>query len=248
MQQENRIGFLDFVRGIAILFMVAYHGAFSLVNIYGVEISLFHSQTLTNVAVPLVGGTFIFISGICTRFSHNPRRRGLIIFSLGLLMSAATAIAVPQFIIRFGILHFMGLAMVLFSFLQPALDRVPPKVAGAVLIFLFLATYHLHQNYLGWPGVLALKLPTVTVPWLYPFGLVAPGFYSSDYYPLLPWLFLFLFGSLLGVAVKEKKGPQALYQLRIPWLEAVGRRSLWIYVLHQPVIVAALWVWQQLFG
>ena len=113
---EKRIGFLDSARGLAVLLMVAYHAAFSLVNIFGVEIPLFHSAAVEKVAVPVFGGSFILISGICTRFSHNPLRRGLMVFSLGLLMTAATALAVPQFIIRFGILHFMGLAMVLFSF------------------------------------------------------------------------------------------------------------------------------------
>ena len=241
---EKRIGFLDSARGLAVLLMVAYHAAFSLVNIFGVEIPLFHSAAVEKVAVPVFGGSFILISGICTRFSHNPLRRGLMVFSLGLLMTAATALAVPQFIIRFGILHIMGLAMVLFSFLHPALDKLPPKPAAIILGLLFLATFHLPRNYLGWPGLLAVKLPAITVPWLYPLGLVAPGFYSSDYYPLMPWLFLFLLGSMLGVGVKARKGPQALYRLRLPWLEAVGRRSLWIYVLHQPVIVGVIWLFR----
>ena len=78
--------------------------------------------------------------------------------------------------------------------------------------------------------------------WLMPLGYTAPGFQTSDYFPLLPNLGYFLVGAVLGRTVYRKK--QTLLPTINPKnplilaLSFCGRHSLWIYLLHQPILSA----------
>ena len=78
-------------------------------------------------------------------------------------------------------------------------------------------------------------VPTQT-PHLWIIGFTAPDFASTDYFPLPPWLFVFLFGTWAGRYVKDGRLPQGIYTLRAPHLALVRRHALLIYLLHQPVL------------
>ena len=67
-------------------------------------------------------------------------------------------------------------------------------------------------------------------------GFTAPGFYSADYFPLFPWLFLFLVGTALGGWCLEHRESKILTASLPGALTWPGRYSLLIYVLHQPVL------------
>ncbi len=245
--KPSRVGGMDLLRGIAILLMVIYHAVFSLVYIFGVDWNWFHHPIFNNVGAPLLGGTFVLLSGMSTRFSRSPVRRGLQVFFWALVMTVVTAVAVPDLIIKFGILHLMGLCMIFSGLLRPLLDKIPRKMGAVLFVLLFILTMDLpNGGWLGIKGLAAVQIKT-TNPWLFPIGLLAPGFYSSDYYPLIPWFFLFIAGTYLGTWVKEGKAPAWIYPSRAPWLEWIGRHTLWIYVLHQPVLVGLFWILFQLF-
>lgn len=77
-------------------------------------------------------------------------------------------------------------------------------------------------------------------PHLWIFGFTTPDFVSTDYFPLLPWLFVFLFGTWAGRYVKDGRLPQGFYTLKAPHLALVGRHALLIYLLHQPVLYGAV--------
>ena len=72
-------------------------------------------------------------------------------------------------------------------------------------------------------------------------GFRTDDFVSMDYFPLLPWLFLFFFGYFLWRLI-ESKGLQGRFTKRIPAADFIGRHSLLIYILHQPVLYGACWV------
>jgi uncharacterized membrane protein len=172
----------------------------------------------------------------------------------------------PKQEIYFGILHFMAVAILLYIPLRKPLDRIPPAAALAAYTLLFVFTFRLPSDYiLGLPGIFTLSLPQsvgllsqdfsrflggvfhtdmpewfANVVGLYPFGLPQAGFESADYFPLLPWIFVFLAGTVLGVPVKEHKLPEWFYTARVPFFAAAGRNTLLIYVLHQPVIYCVL--------
>lgn len=241
-KNSSRVYGLDLLRGAAIILMVIYHGLFSLVYLFGVDLAWFRDPIFNNVGAPLIGGTFTLISGISSRYSRSSLKRGLKVLVWGLVMTLVTAIAVPDLIIQFGILHLMGCCMILTALLRPLLDKLPRSVGAGLAALLFALTYNLpNGGWLGIKGLLAVQIQTAN-PYLFPFGLLAPGFYSSDYYPLIPWFFLFVCGYYLGAWVKEGKAPKWLYPSRLPSLEFVGRHTLWVYVLHQPILVAVFWL------
>lgn len=92
---------------------------------------------------------------------------------------------------------------------------------------------------------------TVPVTWLFPLGLTAPDFASSDYFPLLPNLGWFLVGAFLGrtgYRRKESLLPQFPAEARpVRFLSWCGRQSLFIYLLHQPVLAGLLELYVLLF-
>ena len=235
--KKERVYGLDFFRGIAIIIMVIYHVLFSLVYVYGVDLEWFKSPYFNNIGAPLIGGTFTLISGISTRYSRSVLKRGLQIFLWGMVMTVVTAVAVPDLIIMFGILHLMGSCMIIAALTQKYLDKIPIKIGLGVSLLLFMLTYQIPRTYFG-----------IKNPYLFPFGLLTNNFYSSDYYPIIPWIFLFIAGTYLGIYVKEGKAPKFLYKSHSELIETIGRHTLWVYVLHQPIIVAVFWLLLRMFA
>jgi uncharacterized membrane protein len=81
------------------------------------------------------------------------------------------------------------------------------------------------------------------------FGLtVWPDVISADNFPLLPWGFLFFFGVWLGGPIREGKFPGWFYNVKIPVFPAIGRKTLLIYLLHQPVMYGILWLAETFIG
>ena len=141
--------------------------------------------------------------------------------------------------IWFGILHFLAVSILLFAALRPLLSKVPPLAGIAVCAVLFLLTYHMSHELGSWfgiKGLFTLPLPEslVDIPWLYPLGIGRGT--GADYFPLLPWFFCFLAGSFVGVWAKAGRFPGWMYKSRAPWLSWIGKHTLIIYVVHQPVI------------
>jgi len=76
----------------------------------------------------------------------------------------------------------------------------------------------------------------VSFPMGYVFGFPEPGFESADYFPLLPWFFVFMLGAWFGIYVKERRLPERFFTQSVPVLPWFGRHSLLIYLIHQPVL------------
>jgi len=130
-------------------------------------------------------------------------------------------------VIWFGVLHFLACAVLLFTPLQKwrLLDKIPPAaqlIAFAALFVLF--TY--------WR-----PFPKTDFFLLYALGFPSSSINSADYFPLIPWLFLFLAGTALGLYAKQGRFPSWCVKSRVPTLAWLGRHSLPIYLLHQPVLL-----------
>lgn len=241
VKKHARIDLLDAVRGVAILAMVFYHALFDLTAIFGVRIPLF--AWLTPLEPPFAGA-FILLAGLSCRFSHNNLRRALRVLAIAAAVTIGTVLFLPDETIWFGILHFMGVAILLYIPCRPLLDRTPAAVSLPVLGALFVLTYTLPSSGLfGIPGLFGVVLPTdwFSTPYLFWLGLPSPSFASADYFPLLPWLFLFLIGAVLGTPVKERRLPEWFYNARVPVLAGAGRNTLLIYALHQPILYGAMY-------
>lgn len=168
--------------------------------------------------------SFLFLAGLSCSLSKNNRRRG------GKLCLCAMAVSVVMAAIGepvlFGILHLMALCTLLWSWREPR---------GSV-----------------WLGLGCLTLFAVLYPWLpdvrvsfdglFWLGLRSESFYSADYYPLLPWSLLFFAGAFLG----EKLCPHLGRRTLPAWFTWPGRHALLLYALHQPVLLALIWLYQNM--
>ena len=122
--------------------------------------------------------------------------------------------------------------------LDPLLRRIPARAGLAGSFLLFLLTRDVNSGWLGFEGVRLLALPqnwyrnhlTALL------GFPQPGFYSTDYFSLLPWVFLFWTGYYL-YRLRRQEQPR----VSLPVVTALGRHSLTVYLLHQPVVYGVLW-------
>lgn len=244
----ERVGFLDEVRGFAILCMVVYHAAYDLVSLFHINIPVFYSPWL-NAVRDIFAGVFILISGMVSRFSRSNIRRGFWCLCLGLLLTAVTWLVLPAERIIFGILHLLGICMLLFGLLQKWMDRIPAGVGVGAFGLLFIAGYGLPHGYIGVLGVPLISLPAswYETDWLFWLGLHGESFFSSDYFPLIPWGLLFMAGTYIGIYLRRKCLPTFFYRTHCRFLAACGRHTLWIYLIHQPVLLGIFWLIGEVF-
>ena len=234
-------GLLDTVRGVCILSMVAYHGMYDLVDIFGLP-SAWYTGLPGYIWQQSICWVFILLSGFCLPLGHHPFRRGAVVFGAGALVTAVTLLFLPEDVVWFGVLTLLGSSMLLTAALDPLLRRVPPAVGVALSALLFWVTYPTMSGFWNLPGR-RLALPQALYaswPTAY-LGFMPKSFFSTDYFPLLPWLFLFWAGYFLHHLV----GRGRLAPLRrsvCPPLGWMGRHSLVLYLLHQPVILGVLTV------
>ena len=218
-RRSLRIHGLDALRGLCVVLMVLFHFSYDLYYYCGFPLTVINNPFMTAIQVIASRG-FILLAGFSCRLSKSNWKRGARVLAAGIAVGVVTRLWGDP--IRFGILHFLGCAMLLYGLTRGLWERLPRWVAPAAYIGLFL--------------LLERVFPMVTgVSWLYPFGLIPHGFYSSDYWPLLPWFFLFLLGTWLGQF--RDRVPEWLRSLRAPGLDWLGRHSLAVYVVHQPMLV-----------
>lgn len=247
LESKKRIYLLDEIRGLAIILVVIYHFFYSAAMVFGFE----WAKTILTPLMPwqpLLPITFVLLSGIAFNLSRNNLKRGIRLFVIGMLITAVTAIFMPDQIIWFGIIHFFGLANIICSPLKKYILKIP-TVLGVILFFLlFVVTYNVQSHYLGILPDFAVRLPDFlySTDLTMMFGFYTQNFHSSDYNPIFPWIFMFVAGILLGKHVF--KLPNALCREHIKPLAFTGRHTLIIYIVHQPIILGILYVIQFFLG
>lgn len=232
---SKRIWELDALRGLALLGMMGIHFVYDLVDLFGVwnwQQPAWYLFFKNNY-----GAVFFLISGISATLGSHPVKRGAQVFLCGFLCTGVTlgmyllGFAGKGILIYMGVLQCLGLCMMLW----PLFRRCPDRALTALGLALMIA---------GW------YLRTQAFPfWLLtPLGFAPYGFTSSDYFPLLPNFGYFLLGAVVGK--RAYAGRKSLFPRETPPLGLfrwMGRHSLMIYLLHQPVlaaIVAAIAAWR----
>jgi uncharacterized membrane protein len=212
--------FLDAWRTVAILCMLVYHFLFDLMLFGILSREQMFSPGLDALQL-FICCSFILLAGISSRFSRSNLRRGIMTLGAGVLVMIGGALVDQP--ILFGILQFLGTAMVLYGLVGKWIEKLPAAfvMAGCLLLFFVTRFWTDHVQ--------------VSASWLFPLGFRGPDFYSADYFPLLPWIFLFLFGAALGVVLRRCswKGLYRPFPRILTW---PGRYSLLIYLFHQPVL------------
>lgn len=235
---KKRLHFLDALRGVTLISMIAYHGMWNLVYLFGVQVPWYRG-TPGYLWQQSICWTFILLSGFCWSFSRNHVKRGLLVFGGGAVVTAVTCLAMPENRILFGVLTCIGSCMLLLIPVEKGAKKVPAR-AGLVLSFgLFFLLRNCAEGTLGFEGLVLCSLPqTVYRNYLTAYlGFPQGGFFSTDYFPLIPWFFLFVAGYFLQRLLDEKGLNEKLFAKgEIPVLNWIGRHSLIVYLLHQPVL------------
>jgi uncharacterized membrane protein len=233
----DRFWGVDAARGVAIIMMIVYHSTYDLDTLGGYDIQ----STSGNWALfaDVTAGLFLFLVGVSLAISRSRSgltewrlfgkylARGLRILAYGMVLTVVF-LALGMGVVAFGILHLIGVSIILaYPFLRLRLTNL---VLG-ILIFA-AGQYILAQE------------PYAQSIWLLPFGVVPEDMIMPDYRPLLPWFGVVLIGLFFGnivygydrrPTVPEEKAP-VLARPLLP----LGRNSLSIYLIHQPIIIALL--------
>lgn len=226
---------IDALRGAAVVAMVGFHLMWDLFAVGLSSIDVFSGGW--QAFARGIGSTFTLLLGLSAvltdaRYggSHRARfvRRGVWVLAFGVLVSAGTYAAVGAAYVRFGILHLQGVLLLL----MPLLLRLRAQQAAAVGVAMIAAGGLLSRFAVPWPWLL----------WL---GLPPQGVDMVDYYPLLPWGGAALLGIAAGRWIYLRGRRPAVFDLfslpsgtrMLGWL---GRHSLALYLIHQPIIIGML--------
>ncbi|MFB6215721.1 MAG: heparan-alpha-glucosaminide N-acetyltransferase, partial [Candidatus Aenigmatarchaeota archaeon] len=183
-EEWNRFWEIDLFRGLAVVGMVIFHFTFDLNFLGFVTLNLGPGLWFL-LAFP-IAFTFILLVGISMVISYDRRKdmmskaemhrkyllRGLKILAYGMVITVFTRIFVPSAFVIFGILHFIGVSVILsYLLLLYNIDR---------RIYLVLAVF---VSFIG----SVLNSVSFETPWFLWLGLRPENFHTLDYFPLLPW-------------------------------------------------------------
>ncbi len=246
-----RYQLLDTLRGFSLVSMILFHACWDLVYLFGYDWP-WYKGTPGYLWQQSICWMFILISGFCMGLKQERRalwrdcKRGLIVLAAGILITIATLLFSPQTKIIFGVLFFLGISMILTAMLRTAFRKIPPFIGMLCVGVLFFVLRNINDGNLGFEGIVLCHLPN----FLYEQGLLATffgfqdkNFFSTDYFSLIPWYFLFLAGYFLCRCFLEKNSSATLpefFKKGIPVFKIIGQHSLPVYLLHQPVILLLL--------
>ena len=229
------------LRGVAIVLMVLYHLVFDLnyFAVYDIDVSsgfwLAVARSTASLFLLLVGLSLTLshsralLLGQEDRFRLRLIKRSAWILGLALGITIVTYLFIGRGYIIFGVLHLIGLSLLLaYHFLRMHKANI---IFG--LLFILLGVY--------------LQTTSIDFPWLLWLGPAPPNFYSIDYFPVFPWFGVILVGMGLGSLLYPG------YRRRIPvpdlslspfvrGLAFLGHSSLAIYLVHQPVMIAIMYL------
>ena len=229
--EKIRFWEIDFARGIAIIMMIIYHLVFDL-NYFGfISVNMYNG--FLGIFKKIIAVSFITLVGISLTLTSNLKsnkriiKKGIIVFAFGLLLTLVTFIFIKENTIYFGILHFIGLSIIL-SIIFLRFFKLNLLI-GILLIIL---------------GNIVNKI-NIDFPLLIIFGITFKGFTTLDYFPLLPWFGLILIGIFVGGLLY--KNNQRMFKLfnepkRLSFLQFLGKRSLVIYLIHQPILISIVYL------
>ncbi len=244
---QQRFWEIDFLRGVAMVMMVIFHSLYFLNYFTGYNFSL--TLGFWHIFQTIIATIFLFLVGVSLTINYSRAeriystkrlflkylKRGLIIFSLGLFITLMTRIFLGENFVRFGILHLIGVSIVL---AYPFLKKLHFWNLWIGIVFVALGIY--------------LKSITFDFSWLFWLLFIKTHYYHTvDYFPLLPWFGIVLIGLFFGRVFY----PNYIRRFTLadisnfPIIKSfcfLGRHSLVIYFLHQPILIGILYFWSRM--
>ncbi len=228
IRHRGRIAELDFLKGIALILMILNHIFFDLSQFFSADVSRF--DLFASIVGKLSAVMFMTLCGVSATLGKRNVQNGLRLLFLATALSLATAVfdrvSGTEVCIKFGILHFLSFAMML----SCAVKKLPVWATG----ILALASYAIGKYF---------STVFVDAWFLFPLGLRTRQFSSGDYYPLFPNLCFVFLGIIIGKTLYKNR--KSLFKRQpglIKPLCFLGRHTLILYFVHQPIILAVLYV------
>jgi len=232
---QARYPAIDSLRGTAVVLMIAYHFCFDL-NQYQLIQQDFYQAPFWLGARAFIVTLFLLIAGISLSLAaqneggQSRLKRLLKIAACAALVTLGSMLMFPQSYIFFGVLHFILVA----SLIGQLMLRYYWLNLVLGIVILVVGLYFTH--------------PVFDQPWLQWVGLMTHKPITEDYVPLLPWLGVVLLGiftgkNLLARPAWLKHNSPGQPMRGLAWM---GKRSLLIYMIHQPILLAGLSAWSWL--
>lgn len=218
---KQRVWEIDIIRVIALVLMIAFHLAYDLREFAGFNID--YNSSFWFYLGKTSALMFIFVSGLSCGFSRNPLKRGVKIFTAGMLITLITYFWLGKTYVRFGILHFLGATMIFYPLLRVLSNGV---LLGISLLIVALST--LTTNLREGSGLFL------------PLGIRYEGFTTIDYYPLFPYLAVSILGMIIYKKFYGDKKTVLRSNYNFKHIKVISEKSLPIYLIHQPVLVGLI--------
>lgn len=231
---------IDVARGIAVVAMVIYHSAWDLSELAFVDTDI-RASLAWSMFARTIAASFLVLSGVGLVLAHREAvrfraflRRTAFLGGAAAIVTLVTRFAFPDSYIYFGILHNIALS----SLIALPFVRAPGSVTALAAACVLFAP-------------LALEGPTFDQPLLAFLGLGTNVPVTNDYVPVFPWTGFVLAGvaaARLAAALTAGSGRERAPPRLARALAWLGRKSLAVYLLHQPLIFGSLLAIRQLLG
>lgn len=234
--KTDRLKLLDAIRGFTLINMILYHTLYD-ITMFTTKGLEWYDKTPGYIWQQAICWTFIFLSGMCRSMGKRHLKRGLIVSACGIVITLVTLIFMPEERIFLGILTFMGAAMLFVIPFEKMFRQMNPYLGMGVNAVLFFLTKDIYFHWLGFESIHLVKIPDFFYQNVITafFGFPPLDFFSGDYFPFFPWIFLFLTGYFFWLAFGNKIKNWKIMKADMPGFEFLGRHSLLIYMLHQPI-------------
>ncbi len=227
----ERIVWLDMCRGAALVSMIAYHAVWDAVFLYGYDVPEL-AGLYGRLWQQLTCSAFILVAGISFGLDRSPWTRGATLVLLGGVVTGMTSVLLPPGI-HYGILTLLGASILGSAALRDVTRKIAPGIGMAAALAAFVLTRGVVDGTAGIGAVAAAVPPSwYEWPWSAFLGFAPATFRSLDYFPLLPWFFLFR----LGLHVQRAYGHGWRRRTTRRPLAILGRHSLTVYLVHQPLL------------
>lgn len=219
----NRIWEIDFLRGLAIILMIIYHLSFDLSEMY--DYSINYERGIIYIIGKLSSTLFIILAGISSTLSRNNTKRSFRVLLFALLITVVTYFYDPEEFIGFGILHLLGFSMLISPFF------INQKKVSLIILSIGIITLGMYFKNISAPNNYFFFL-----------GLISPSYQALDYFPIFPYLGIFLLGTYLGKSFYAQKLSLFKNDYSLKIINYLGKHSFTIYLIHQPIILLLLFI------
>ncbi len=263
-KSSQRIWELDFLRGVCVLLMVFDHFMFDIAELFNKEWiatgkenvilivrlakEYIDNSVLRSTTQHIVVWIFAILCGISCSFSRSNLKRGVqatIIAGIITIVSYYMDTA-----IKFGILHMFAFSILLWWFIDTVCRHNKMFTAG-ICMFVGIMIITMNEGFMAtYRDNMQAFASDNSLYFIGDFMKGQKGFFSGDYYPIFPNTGYMLIGAALGVIVYPKKKSLLPLLGKYDWYKPFafwGKIAIWVYALHQVVVVVILAIISFLF-